>query len=803
MSATSSGVPAPAAATIPPARRAPALARRVASLGRVSRRQSVDLAGAGLLTVSAIVGFATTFDGLGWFLGGLLGVVLGLAAAHLGSRLPLPGLTTAGLATVAYLGFGGLITGSYADLPRVAVKGWKELLTTLPPVESRGPLLALPFLFGLLGAAAAYGVARRWPGAMRALVVPAALLVVSLLLGTTTPASILLQGGGSAVVAIGWAALRAARGRAALQEGTGRTARALTAAGLLGLALVAGLVVGPRLPGADEAGRTVWRTAIEPPFDVAQFPSPLAGFRRYTEPNPAALYERPLLTVAGVPAGTPLRIATLDSYDGTVWGAASTARPSSAAAAQSGGSAFRRVGPRLTPTGPTSGVETNATIAVPEGGWTEVWLPTLGTVTGVRFSGPRAQALTTDLRFNVDTDTGVLPGRLQAGDGYDVTAYLSGAGPLASEVALATGSTGDSQGLAFLDARIDTWSGRESTPWRKLVATAAAMRTSGAYTDGGPEGSYQNVFLPGHSLARITRFVKSSQLAGDDEQYAATLALVATRLGVPARVVLGAIPDATGVVRGKDVHAWVEVARLDGGWQAILPDQFVPDRSKAPDQQQLRSEEKKTGAMVPPPAANNPPSILQGPDQAQNATQNRSQGAKRSFLDPSTWPDWLRFTVGYVGPPVGLALAAYLALRILKVVRRSRRRTRGSAADRVEGGWAELVDAARDLGMPLPPKATRFEQASALDRAAEADADTSLVPLARAADALVFGAHMPSDTDASGYWQGVGVATARMRRDVTSWRRLRAAWSTRSLRGGQPLRAVLAGALTAARGGAR
>ncbi len=96
----------------------------------------------------------------------------------------------------------------------------------MPPVESRGPLLALPFLFGLIGAAAAYGVARRWPGAMRALVVPAALLVVSLLLGTTTPASILLQGGGSAVVAIGWATLRAARGRAALQEGSGRTARA-------------------------------------------------------------------------------------------------------------------------------------------------------------------------------------------------------------------------------------------------------------------------------------------------------------------------------------------------------------------------------------------------------------------------------------------------------------------------------------------------------------------------------------------------------------------------------------------------
>lgn len=767
-------------------RRAPAEpAATVLARLRPTREQLVDLGGAGGLTMLAVVGFATTYEGYGWLLAGLVGVVLGLAAAHVGAGLRLPALATAAAVALAYLGVGGLVAGSYADLPRLAVDGWKQLLTTLPPVDSRGPLGVLPLLVALVGAATAYGVARRWNGAVRALLTPATLVVVSLLLGTLTPASVLLQGGGFAVVAIGWAALRAGRGRAALQEGTSRRTRALTVAGLLGVATVGGLVLGPRLPGADDAGRTVWRTAMEPPFDVAQYPSPLAGFRRYTEPNPAALFERPLLVVTGLPGGTPLRIATLDRYDGTVWGTGSGATAS----------AFRRVGAHLPATGPTGGPETTLTVAVPDGGWGEVWLPTVGAVTGLEFAGPRSAALAADLRFDVDTGTGVIPGRLGPGDAYRVTTVLPAAGGVPTELALATATTADTQGLTFLDARIDSWSSRESTPWRKLVAVAAVMRTTGAYTDGGPEGSYQNVFLPGHSLARVTRFVKSGQLAGDDEQYAATLALVATRLGVPARVVLGAIPDATGVVRGRDVRAWVEVRRADGGWQSILPDQLVPDRSKAPDQQQLRSEEKKTGAMVPPPAANNPPSILQGPDQAQNSTPNRSQGAKRSFLDPSTWPDWLRWVVGYLGPPVLLVAAGYAALRVARAVRRTRRRTRGSTADRIEGGWAELVDTAHDLGMPLPRNATRLEQARRLDDHAGASAPTALVPLARTADAHVFGAGLPSEADATGYWQGVDAQTSRLRRQVPRRQRLRAAFSTRSLRGGRPLRAVLADGL--------
>ena len=114
---------------------------------------------------------------------------------------------------------------------------------------------------------------------------------------------------------------------------------------LLGAAAVAAQPVGTWAAGGDEAdvSRVVLRTYVEPPFDVGQYPSPLASFRRYVEmpqPDAANLYDRVLFTTEGAPAGTRVRIATLDDYDGVVWGAANA--PSRAApTTPSSGSARR------------------------------------------------------------------------------------------------------------------------------------------------------------------------------------------------------------------------------------------------------------------------------------------------------------------------------------------------------------------------------------------------------------------------------------------------------------------------------
>ena len=135
----------------------------------------VDAAFAVVLVGLALVGFRTTFFGLGWLWVGLAGLVLGLLVAHVTATFRAPGVVTLFAVATAYLLFAGpvavrehLVAGflpsgeTFASLVHMAVPGWKELLTALPPVDSEGPYMALPFLFGLVGAALTYAVARRW-----------------------------------------------------------------------------------------------------------------------------------------------------------------------------------------------------------------------------------------------------------------------------------------------------------------------------------------------------------------------------------------------------------------------------------------------------------------------------------------------------------------------------------------------------------------------------------------------------------------------------------------------------------------
>lgn len=843
---------------------------RLAEL-RPSGARLVDAGFSAALVLVSLLGLRTTYDGWLWLVPGVVGLVLGVVVTHVVLAWRLPGILAALVLTMLYVLLGGAVatrddllwgflpTGAtVTELARTAVLGWKQLLTSLPPIDSRGALLALPLVLGLVGGALTYGPAARWPLPAVAVPVPLALLTVSLLLGTSQPAGVLVMGLGTGLLLVGWVALRGRFARPAVDHGTigtDRTAatwRAATTAVLLLLAGTGGWLLGPGLPG-DDGGRTIWRTALVPPYDVSQFPSPLAGYRKYTEPNPAKLYDRTLFTLTGLPAGTPVRLATLDSYDGSVWGAGTTAADAAGGSDGAGGSpdgagasgssadgaTFQRVGSHIAASG--EGTPRTVTVTIPDRGWSDVWLPTVGTVTGVRFAGDGGDALADDLRFNVDTDTGIVPAGLQAGDRYTLEADVPATpSTLPKDLDVAGGSIIDTQAVGFADDKVATWTANITSPWQRFTAVARAMASDGAYTDGGTPGSYQNVFLPGHSVSRMTRFFKSTQLAGDDEQYAAALALVGNRIGVPTRVVLGAIPtraaaDGSLPVTGQDVHAWVEVQTEAGGWYPVLPRDFVPDRNKQPQQQQQRSEEKKVGAQVPPPVSANPPSVLQGPDQSQNST-NVKKPSKPNPLDPSQWPGWLRWLVLGVGGPVLVLGLLYLVLRLAKRRRGTRRRTRGSMPDRVAGGWAEIVDTAQDLGMPLAPRLTRLEQATVLDallasaghgiptslpdaalaadathaergavlreqsrrnseregegtgeRAGEragapAEQLPSLRPLADTANGLVFAAHDPTPQQVDDFWAQVQGVTRRLRRRASLRQRVRSDVSLGGLR---------------------
>ena len=707
---------------------APRRARRVRDAGEPSRWRRavptrdawVDAAFAGALVAIALLGLRTGFLGPQWVVAAGVGLVLGLVIGHLAGVFQWLAVTALGVLAVTYLLLGGpvavrtdLVAGvlptgrTVGDLATWAVLGWKRWLTLLPPVDARGPVLALPWLAGLLGGAVTLGVARRWASVPLCAVAPLVLLAGSIALGTSEPAALLVQGVGFAVVLVGWLVVRAHRSRPPVQNGAGRPARVATGAGLVALAVGAGLLASPLLPGtsADER-REVVRTALVPPLDVSQFPSPLPGFRRYTEPNLAALYDQVVLRVRGLPAGSLVRFATLDAYDGLVWGAADRSTD---------GVPFQQVGSRIAP-GVTGGTPVDVTVAVVEGGYSGYWLPTVGAPTRIEFAGPRSEELSGELWLNPDTDTAVVPRGLLGGERYTMSALVpqAAATELPKELDLAEGAS-SSQDLDLLDARLDSWTSRAEGAWGKLRAVATQMRTEGTYTDGGTPNSFEKVYLPGHATARLSRFVNSTKLAGNDEQYAATLALAARRLGIPSRVVMGAEPELSGEVRGRDVHAWVEVQLDDGSWFPMRASTFVPSRDKTPSEQQLKSEEQKVGAQVPPPAGVNPPSLLQGPDQAQNATDLAKR--KKSPFDVTSWPLWLKVLVLGVAVPLLLLAAYLLVVRRLKARRRRRHATTGPVPSRAAWVWRDLVAQARSLGVRVPRGATRLEQALAVDEA--------------------------------------------------------------------------------------
>jgi hypothetical protein len=740
-----------------------------------SRDDLVDLGFTVVLVGLALWGFRTVFFGWEWILAAVGGLLLGLVVAHLVTAFRLPSVVTLVGLAAAYLLLGGPLavrdhlaagvfpTGrTFRDLAATSVHGWKRLLTLLPPVDATVSLLALPLIVGLVAAAATYTVARRRSSGYAVVVPPLVALALTIVLGTLEPASLLAQGVTFAIAAIGWMVVRSTRSRAPLQNGAGRGARIGIGTGLLALAAVAGLLAGPHLPGTDGDLRRVARTEVVPPFDIAAYPSPLAGFRKYTEPNEADLYDTELMRITGAPAGTPVRFATLDYYDGGVWGAGSRAAIDS----PEPGTAFQQVGSRVSSRG--EGKAATLQVAIPEGGYSDVWLPTVGQVTGVEFAGARSGLLASRLWLNVDTSTAIVPDRVKAGDRYTMQVLLPDKvvrDELPKSFSPASGNLTEGQELGFLDSKLDAWTREATSPWDELRSVASVMRGDGAYTDGGTKNSVESYYLAGHSRGRLARFVGATQLAGDDEQYAATLALVANRLGIPTRVVMGAELPADGIVKGKDVHAWVEVQDATGSWIPLLSKTFLPDRNQKPNQLQSKTDEQKVGALVPPPAGVNPPSVLQGPDQAQNAV-NLKKPPKKLF-DPSAWPSWLRFLVFYVLLPLLVLTAVYWAIRGAKAWRRRRHATRGTSTVRVAWAWDDLMNSAKSYGHSVPRRATRLEQAAVLTRLPEANS------LATSANALIFGPGTPEVADAEAYWKSTNAARGDLRANCDFWRRLR------------------------------
>ena len=402
-----------------------------------------------------------------------------------------------------------------------------------------------------------------------------------------------------------------------------------------------------------------------------------------------------------------------------------------------------------------------ATITI-EPAYDQPWLPDLAGTTGFVFPDPTGATAGTALRISVATTTGIIPGGVPAGLRYTVS-YDPAPAPGTAQLANATPAGVPNSSLeipsavqAFAQAHADS----EPTPMGKVLALASYLQQHGSSSDGGTQSSV----LAGHGAGRLTTFLESKQIVGDDEQYAATMALLANAVGVPARVSLDGTVQPDGAVYGKDVHADVELDLTQYGWVTLPAALFTGTRNPIPQPRQVTPPQSVR--VIPP--RQNPAAPVPAPNSssAVSRTPPKPPARPAGFVIPAI----VVILLTDVGIPLLAVFAVVAALVTAKALRRRRRRAVGPPAVRVAGAWRELLDFGRDLGIgPAAQTATRREQAAR----AEPLGLPAAGAVAAAADAAVFGPADPDDTAAAQVWvladEARRGAMARLSRRRRAW----------------------------------
>ncbi|QWT24554.1 transglutaminase-like domain-containing protein [Subtercola sp. PAMC28395] len=750
-------------------------------VARRASAQLIDLAYLAAVLGISVLGFAPIFGGFGYLIGGFGGLLLGLGIAYLGARLRWDALVVAAATIVAYFVLGGglalrstTIAGVIPSLDTLsglafgAVLSWKQLLTVQAPVAGFDQLLIVPFLSsllaGVISASLALRLRQRWATALIPVV---ALFALSISLGTHETVEPLVRGVLLAGLSIGWVAFRRAESLAAVstaddlieyegdnaQPVAARSRRAALAAGLIVVGLVVGFATaGAALPASQ---RHVLRDTVVPPLDLRAYPSPLESYRKYVRDFASTT----LFTVSGLPDGARIRLATLDLYDGIVYNVSGSG--------SEGSGTFSRVGTQIVDTR----AGTPATITITDEALAGVWMPDVGYLTALRFGGDRAGQLAEALHYNSATGVAVTTVPLVAGDSY--TAEVIVPPTFTDEQLAATTAARLTMPKSFgipdsVTGAADNAIGEATGALDQARALATTLHTQGFFSHG-LQGD--TVSRSGHSSERINTLLTGDQMVGDDEQYAVAMALEATQLGLPARVVMGFYPanaaQGSVAITGSDLHAWVEVDFQGAGWMTFDP---TPPKDQTPQQQAPKQKTKPQPQVLqpPPPAqapAELPPDVL---------SDNQKQKTPTD--------DWAGiWAIAGVAVNVLIVLAILIGpivvIGVLKARRRRRRATAGRPSDRLSGGWSEVVDTAVDLGASLTPGTTRREGATAI---AERFPESGVTTLAAEVDHGVFGPGEPSDEQVAVFWSEVDVIVRAMKKSVSRWRRARGRLSLRS-----------------------
>lgn len=744
------------------------------------RRWVADLSAVVLLLAIPIIGFQPTFGGPSYLVAAFGALAIGVALGVLGTLLRWGILLLSGATVVAYFLLGGALALPHTTVAGViptletlrllalgSIESWKKLLTTVAPVASADGHLIVPFLLALVAGVLTASLALRARHAAWALLPAAAFLAVEIALGTSQPFVPIVQGVAFGLIAVVWLAIRqawlpqvaaVAVGERASSTRPAVVRRALLGAAVIAIAAVAGVATSAF--AAPSSPRYVLRDVVIPPFDIREFPSPLQSFRAFVRDYP----DEALFTVSGLPEEARVRLATMDAYNGTVYNVSDSGAGSS--------SAFSPVRTNMS----ADAEGTPATLHIEIGAFDDVWMPDAGAVQSITFDGDRADDLRRTAHYNEATSTGVVTAGLAEGDAYTIETVIPDvpSDEALADAAFAPLALRDQEGVPQDIAELASTTVADATTPIEQVRALQTMLSEGGYFSHGLEG--QPLSRAGHGAERITTLLGAEQMVGDDEQYATAMALLAREIGIPARVVMGFYPgeEQRGPVfeaNGDTLHAWVEVAFDGHGWVPFDP---------TPPEDQIPSDQTTKPKADPKPQVLQPPPPPQEPvDLPPTMTDDRGSDDDEGFDAALIWLI-VALGLGTIGI-LFVLLAPLVVIGALKAARRRQRRSAERAADRISGGWDELVDRAADHGAPVRPGGTRREDAGILSAAF---AEPRVATLASRADTEVFGPTEPTAADVEEFWTQVDEIVGGMGRGRSWWHRLGARLSVRSLLAG-------------------
>ena len=466
----------------------------------------------------------------------------------------------------------------------------------------------------------------------------------------------------------------------------GGPATMVRTAGVLGLAaLLAGLAIGPRLPGPD--GPLIKyknRTGGTGSSDRATI-SPLVDIR-------GRIVDQRDIEMFTVRADQPSywRLTSLDTFNGTIWSSKSTYRDVRGAI---------RTEEILQPSLDTMELTQDFSIS----NLSSIWLPHA-------FRPQRAQGV--GVSYAGDTASLITPQDTTNGLTYTITSLI----PKMTPALLQKSPAQAPRDIAATYLDLPEIDGRVVAEARRIVAGATTpyQRALALQNHFKENYEYDIEARAGHDEGALRTFLFESK-SGYCEQFAGAYAVLARLVGLPTRVAVGFTPgdfdQDAGVyrVKGGHGHAWAEVYLHDYGWVEFDP---TPGRGNPQAVGHTGLQPQQDTVTPDPAAAASTTTTVAGGEGATTETTDPVFGEEEQAVSsaPEEEEDTPAiFTLLLV--VLGLVALFVTAVPLLHARRRRTRRGRAGTAAKVLADWQDTAEILGAAGVTRRPSETMAEYA--------------------------------------------------------------------------------------------